>query len=125
MPKTPKKQRGGQPGNQNARKHGFYSRAVDAAEALQLEDAAAVEGLDEEIAILRVRLRRLLGECPDRLDLQLDAANTLTRMVKTRYQITKEQRRSLKDAIGKVLEEVAAPLGVGVGMTIGAKVTGR
>ena len=46
-------------------------------------------------------------------------------MVKTRYQISQDQRKSLKDAIGKVLEEVAAPLGVGVGMTIGAKVTGR
>ena len=125
MPRKEKRSKGGQPGNQNARKHGFYSRALDEAEALHLEDAAEVEGLDEEIAVLRIRLRRLLEECPERLDLQLDAANTITRMVRTRYQISQDQRKSLKDAIGKVLEEVAAPLGVGVGMTIGAKVTGR
>jgi len=121
MVKKLKRSRGGQPGNQNARTHGLYSKALDEAESLQLEDAAAIEGLDAEIAIIRIRLRRLLGDCPDRLDLQLDAANTITRMVKTKYQISQGQRKGLKDAISKVLEEVAAPLGLGIGMTVGSR----
>ena len=121
MVKKLKRSRGGQPGNQNARTHGFYSKALDEAESLQLEDAAAIEGLDAEIAIIRIRLRRLLGDCPDRLDLQLDAANTITRMVKTKYQISQGQRKGLKDAISKVLEEIAAPLGVGIGVTVGSR----
>ena len=115
------KKKGGQKGNQNALKHGFYSRALDEAEKLELEEASYVEGIDQEIALLRIKLRELVEGCPDRFDLQLEAANTIARLVKTRYQISKEQKRSLKEAIAKVLTEVAGPLGIGVGMGVGMK----
>jgi hypothetical protein len=94
---------------------GFYSRALDEAEKLELEEASHVEGIDEEIALLRVKLRELLEEQPERIDLHLEAANIIARLVKTRYQITKDQKKSLKEAIQKVLAEVAVPLGVEVG----------
>jgi len=106
--------KGAQPANQNARKHGFYSRALTEAEKVELDDAACVEGLDQEIALLRVKLRELVEKEPDRIDLHLEAANTIARLVRTRYQITSEQKRSLKDAIAKVLTEVAVPLGITV-----------
>ena len=99
-------------GNQNAKKHGFYSKALDKAEELQLEDARGVDGLDEEIAILRIKLRSLIQTAPENIELQLDAANTIARLVRTRYNITKEQKRSLKEAIARVLTEIAVPLGV-------------
>jgi len=104
--------RGGQKNNQNARTHGFYSRALTEAEQVELEEAGFVEGLDQEIALLRVKLRELVENEPERIDLHLEAANTIARLVRTRYQITSEQKRSLKDAIAKVLTEVAVPLGI-------------
>jgi hypothetical protein len=97
---------------------GFYSRALDEAEKLEFEQASQVEGIDEEIALLRVKLKELVERQPDRIDLHFEAANTIARMVRTRYQISKEQKRSLKEAIAKVLTEVAVPLGIGVGMKI-------
>ncbi|NWF78226.1 MAG: hypothetical protein HXY36_06530 [Chloroflexi bacterium] len=99
----------------------FYSRALDEAEKLELEEASQVEGIDEEIALLRVKLRELLAEQPERIDLHFEAANIIARLVKTRYQITKEQKKSLKEAIQKVLTEVAVPLGVGVGVKMVSK----
>jgi len=113
--------RGAPKGNRNARKHGFYSRALTEAEKIELEEAAEVEGIDQEIALLRIKLRELVENEPDRIDLHLEAANTIARLVRTRYQISKEQKRSLKEAIAKVLTEVAAPLGVGIGMGVGVK----
>jgi hypothetical protein len=95
---------------------GFYSRALDEAEKIELEEASHVEGIDEEIALLRVKLRELLEEQPERIDLHFEAANIIARLVKTRYQITKEQKKSLKEAIQKVLTEIAVPLGVGLGI---------
>jgi hypothetical protein len=51
------RKRGGQPGNINALKHGFYSSHFTEAEA---EDIAAVSpGLQDEISLLRVIIRRL------------------------------------------------------------------
>jgi hypothetical protein len=55
---------------------------------------------------------------PDRIALHFQAANTIARLVRTRYQTTKEQKRSLKEAVTKVLAEVAVPLGIGVGIGI-------
>ena len=104
--------RGGQPGNQNARKHGFYSRVLSKAEQLEVAEAEGIEGLDGEIAVLRFKLRELLEKHPDRIDLQMQAAGTLARLIHTRYQITPEEKKNLKEAITTVLKEVAIPLGL-------------
>jgi hypothetical protein len=109
---TEKKQRGAPRGNQNARKHGFYSQVLDEAETLQLDEAREVEGIDEEIAILRVKLLSLISNHPDRIDLQMAAANTITRMVRTRHSLSANQKKSLKEAMTKVLTEIAVPLGI-------------
>ena len=112
--------RGAPKSNQNARKHGFYSRALTAAEKLEMEEAVFVEGIDQEIALLRIKLRELVELEPGRIDLQLEAANTIARLVRTRYQISKEQKNSLKEAITKVLTEVAGPLGIGINIAMKA-----
>lgn len=108
-------------GKRKSSPQGFYSRALDEAEKLELEEASHVEGIDEEIALLRVKLRELLEEQPERIDLHFEAANIIARLVRTRYQITKEQKKSLKEAIQKVLTEVAVPLGVGVGVKMASR----
>ncbi len=55
---TPR-QPGAQPGNFNALKHGFYSRRFSDMERLDLE-ALMEDGLDSEIAMLRIVTRRVL-----------------------------------------------------------------
>jgi len=114
--------KGGAPkGKQNRRKHGFYSKALTDASRLHLEEAANIEGVDEEIAVLRLKLRDLVQNHPDRVDLQIKLANAIGRMVRTRYQLGKDEKRPVRDAIANVLREVAAPLGIGVGMGVGMK----
>jgi len=71
-----------------------------------------MEGLDNEIAILRLKLRHLLEHYPERIDLQMSAASTLARLMRTRYKITAEQKKDLKQAIAAVLRDVALPLGI-------------
>ncbi len=88
---------------------------------MELEEASQVEGIDEEIALLRVKLRELVESQPNRIDLHFEAANTIAKLVRTRYQISKEQKKSLKEAVAKVLTEVALPLGIGVGMKVAGK----
>lgn len=106
--------RGAPKGNQNARKHGFYSRVLTEAQQVELESASQIEGVDQEIAFLRVKLQQLADERPDRLDLQLEAASTIARLIRTHYSITKDQKKTLKESIQKVLTDVALPLGIGI-----------
>jgi hypothetical protein len=102
-------------------RRGFYGRALNEAQKFELEEASHIEGIDEEIALLRLKFRELLEEQPERIDLHFEAANIIARLVKTRYQITREQKKSLKEAIQKVLTEVAVPLGVGVGVKLASR----
>ncbi|MBI4236614.1 MAG: hypothetical protein HY688_04590 [Chloroflexi bacterium] len=99
------------PGNRNARK-GFYSQAISEADRALLDEAAAIFGLDDEIALLRLRIHELTRNEPDNVPLQMSAINTLARLLKARYQLSAEQRSSLKEALFKVLTEVAIPLGI-------------
>ena len=55
---NPKRKIGGQPGNVNAWKYGFYSRRFKALEVRDLE-AVLQNNLDDEIALLRVMIRRV------------------------------------------------------------------
>ena len=118
MPAKAERKRGAPKGNQNARKHGFYSKVLDEAERFDLELASGVEGIDDEIALLRVKIKSLIAHEPDNIKLIMQATNTLARLVKTRFNISKEQKKGLREAIGNVLRDVALPLGIGVGAAI-------
>ena len=118
MPTKTDRKRGAPKGNQNARKHGFYSKVLDEAEQLDFELASGVEGIDDEIALLRVKIKSILSNDPENIKLIMQATNTLARLIRTRYNITKDQRKGLKEAIGNVLRDVALPLGIGIGTAI-------
>ena len=113
-----KRKKGAPKGNQNARKHGFYSKVLDETEQLDFELASGVEGIDDEIALLRVKIKSSLENEPENIKLIMQATNTLAGLVKTSYNITKEQKKGLKEAIGNVLRDVAIPLGIGIATTI-------
>lgn len=57
--KPARRRRGGQPGNANALKHGFYARHFHPTELVDLDVVNA--NLQDEISALRVVMRRLLG----------------------------------------------------------------
>ena len=118
MPARADRKRGAPKGNQNARKHGFYTRVLDEAEQLDFELASGVEGIDDEIALLRVKIKSILENDPENIKLIMQVTNALERLIRTRYKITKEQRKGLKEAIGNVLRDVALPLGIGIGATV-------
>ena len=117
MPKIKRKE-GAPKGNQNARKHGFYSRVLDEAEQLDFELATGVEGIDDEIALLRVKIKSILENEPENIKLIMQATNTLAGLVRTNYNISKEDKKGLKEAIANVLKDVALPLGIGIGAAL-------
>lgn len=118
MPQRADRKRGAPRGNQNARKHGFYSRVLDESEQLDFALATGVEGIDDEIALLRVKIKSLVAHDPDNITLIMQAINTLARVVSARYNLSKHDKQGLKEAIGNVLRDVALPLGIGMGAVL-------
>jgi len=93
-------------------KRDFYAPALGETRSLMLEEAVGVEGLDQEIALLRLKLRDLIRDYPDKIELHLRTANAIAAMVMISYSISKDQKKSLREAITRVLTELAIPLGV-------------
>ncbi len=56
---------------------------------------------------------------PENLKLIMQATNTLARLVRTKYNIGREDKKGLRDAIANVLRDVALPLGIGMGINFG------
>lgn len=107
-----KKKRGAPKGNQNARKHGFYSKVLDEKEQAAFDQAIFVEGIDEEIALLRVKMISLLERDPENIRLISQAANTLIKLIIIKYNVDKKDPKSMKEAIFTVLRDAALPVGI-------------
>ncbi|MFC1911964.1 hypothetical protein ACFLXG_02250 [Chloroflexota bacterium] len=118
MPGKAGKKTGTRKDSRKAEKCGFYDKVLDEAEQLDFGLAADVNGIDNEIALLRVKIKSILGDDPKNIKLIVEATNALERLIRTKYKIGKEQRKGLKEAITNVLKEVALPLGIGIGATI-------
>jgi hypothetical protein len=110
--------RGPPQGNQNARKHGFYSRVLDKEEQYDFEQATQVEGIDEEIAILRVKLKSVLRHDPENIRLIVLATESLSRLLRAKYNLNKGDKKGLSQVIGNVLKDIALPLGIDIGKAI-------
>ena len=109
-----KKRRGPLLGNQNARKHGFYSNVLTPDERQSLENAVYVDGIDNEIALLRVKLQSIVKHDPDNIELIAKAVTALTKMLMARKSIGKDEG-GLKQAVKDALKDLALPVGIGIG----------
>ncbi len=121
MPDSLKRKRGSQPNNTNALKHGFYSCQFRDLETSDL-DIALLNGLDDEIVLLRVIIRRVFdytNSVEQNLDTWSKALSTLG-MASTRLaHLLKTQRllggkeSDMSSALSQALSEVTKELGYG------------
>ena len=109
------KKRGAPPGNQRARTHGFYSSVLTEEELLNYIKATKVQGLDSEIALLRVKIQSLVARDPENIKLIIKVINTLGRLVTIKYHISKSDKQGWKKAMENVLKDVSLPVGIAIG----------
>ncbi len=101
--------RGGQPGNQNARTHGFYSKSATPEQQQNMSIAAGMEGLDEEIALLRAKISAA-AEDPSQSNFLLSGISLLSRLLRTREKLGSQQSKGLEQAIANILRNVSPPV---------------
>jgi uncharacterized protein YjcR len=99
-----KKSRGGQKGNRNARKHGFYSTTLSPAEISQLWNITNLEGVDPEIAFIRVKLQSSLQHDPGNRRVITEASRLLVKWYSANYRLDATERQYLKTVVDNLLE---------------------
>ena len=84
----------------------FYTHALTRAERMELPSAISLEGLDGEIALLRIRLRRLAGDKPDEFALLLRGIGMLARSLSVKYQLSSGSTEKLEKEMLSTVEEL-------------------
>ncbi|MBI2831315.1 MAG: hypothetical protein HYX79_03565 [Chloroflexi bacterium] len=108
--------RGAPRGNQNARKHSYYSLALKRKDKRDLQLAASIGGLDEEIALLRFKLKSLLEADPRNMKDFSQAILALNRLMRTQAKYTEKVKPG--EALQRTMEKTflaAAEMGLPVG----------
>jgi hypothetical protein len=88
----------------------FYRGAVGRAERLELERAREIEGLDDEIALMRVRLKTAVEEHPEDMQLLVKGVEILVRAVGARYRLSPKSRKDLADSLTATLNSLGDQL---------------
>ncbi len=88
----------------------FYHGAVDQAERQDLERAQEIEGLDDEIALMRVRLKRAVEERPEDVQLLVKGLGILVRAVGARYRLSPKSRKDLAENLAAALNSLGDQL---------------
>jgi len=99
-----KRKRGGQEGNRNARKHGFYSGTLSPAETSQLWNITNLEGVDPEIAFIRVKLQASLQYDPGNRRVIRESSRLLVKWYSENYGLDSIERNYLKAVVDNFLE---------------------
>ncbi len=92
---------------QRPKKGNFYGPVSDP-EALA--EAAQVEGVDDELAELRVRLRELIDERPVNYELMLKSVGMIVRAAGARYRMSAQSKEELASAMAAVIQGVGVQL---------------
>lgn len=93
---------------------GFYSRVLDEAERLDFDIASGVDGIDDEITLMRVKIKSLLTEDPVDTRLLVAVTSMLAKLVKTRYSMNPKEEKHLGEAIKNIIRDIGVPLGLEV-----------
>lgn len=88
----------------------FYDSAVNEAERLRLRTAKHIEGIDDEIALLRIRLHRLAREHPEKVDELRRGVETLVKAVSLRYRLSKKAEDDLYQNLLGVLRGIGGAM---------------
>ncbi len=88
----------------------FYGSALDAAERIELQEASKIKGLDQEIAVLRMKLRKMVRKRRQNVPLMLRGIELLVKAVSARYRLSKEAEENLSESLANVVRGVGGLL---------------
>jgi hypothetical protein len=83
---------------------------LDEAEKVDFAAAWGNDTIDDEIALLKVKIKAIVEKDPENIQLIMQATDLLAKLVKTRYNITKKQEKSLGEAFRNAIRDIVIPL---------------
>jgi hypothetical protein len=98
-----KRKRGGQKGNRNARKHGFYSRSLSPSELCDFLNLVNLQSVDREIAVIDVKLKSAFAQTPVNRRVILEGAKLIAGLLIAKYHLKGKVKTFIKEFIRGLL----------------------
>jgi hypothetical protein len=103
-----KRHRGGQPGNHNARKHGFYSNNHTPEEIKKLCDAIKNDDKDPALTALRLKVESALVNAPGNYRVLREGSSLIVKYLGSKYGFNGQGNTLLKRAFRQTIKAAAA-----------------
>ncbi len=104
----------GRGARRHGRRHGraalLYQSALDAVDPRVLLAAETAEGLTDELALVRLLLRRQLEQDPDNLALTIKGMHLLVRMVSVQHGLSDADRTAFAAGVEEALDRLTASI---------------
>jgi hypothetical protein len=89
----------------------LYIQALNEAEKKDFETADNVDGIDDEINLMRIKIKFMLMKEPENVRLIMHAANIVAKMIKERYAMDKGQSKGLTSIVRSLVKDVGLASG--------------
>ncbi len=96
MEQQPIRQRGGQPGNHNARKHGFYSAHLDPQEISEFWNILNNGASEPELVVLRLKMKHIYEYAPGNDRLLREAKRLLYKWFLANYDLSRHTQAEIR-----------------------------
>lgn len=107
MSKSLTRKKGGQPGNQNARKHGFFSSHMTPSEICEFWQILKSGHADRELAIFRVKLNSAIRSAPGNRRIFQEASRLLAKWYCSKYGLFGKDKTYAKNVIRYVFSKIS------------------
>jgi hypothetical protein len=98
-----KRKRGGQQGNQNARKHGFYSVNMSPRQICEFWNLVNL-GVEPELAVLRIKLSSAIGYDPGNNRVLRETSNLLVKWYRSKYNLDRNDDSEFRKFVCNVFK---------------------
>ena len=99
-----KSHRGGQPGNQNARKHGFYATSLTPEEIKKFCNAINNDDKDPALSALRLKVESALSNSPGNYRILREGSSLLAKYCTSKYHYDEQENTVLKRVFRNILK---------------------
>ena len=105
--KQTKRKRGGQPGNQNGRTHGFYLSFLTIDEIDKICKIAITERVSLDIASLCIKIQCFVRNAPDNRRVLNEVIRLMARRFTAQYHLSRTERSRLKATVAAILAQAS------------------
>ncbi len=99
-----------------------YTDVLDEVEQYDFELFRDIQGIDDEVTLLRVKIKKILANDPENVRLLADMIVKLAQLAKIKYGLTPEHHNKLLEGAANVFHDLILPAGADIAAALAKRI---